>query len=92
MPIKKKQVTRYKSATEKMEHCAHSIFCASFGEYKCDFYCRRIQDAESECVRCRNHVRLPIGERKKRCHCEICMKHYEHDEVLYKDCSKYGGT
>lgn len=79
---KKKQVShRYASATEKMQACSHAIFCAAFGEYKCDVGFHRIQNVELECIGCKHHVRRPSGEENKLCHCEACMNRRGFEEL-----------
>ncbi len=58
--------------------CEHSIYCDTWGEYKCTVKVMRIYEPENEAIRCKDFKRAPrkdaLGDKKKpKCQCKHCQ-------------------
>lgn len=56
-------------------NCEHSIFCESWGEYKCLVKSRRIYEPENEAIFCDDYKRerRRVGESESKCQCKTCL-------------------
>lgn len=58
-------------------NCEHSIFCGSWGEYKCLIKIRRIYEPEKEAFGCGDfkQVRRNVNDKKEtKCRCKRCIE------------------
>lgn len=63
--------------TINCKECKHSIFCETFGEYKCTKYARRIYYPER--TECNDYDKF-YGEKKEPCRCRSCLSRVKEED------------
>ena len=53
----------------KCKSCAYSIFCPSWGEYKCEMKQYRVVDKKGDC----EHYKAKTKNDERKCHCSTCV-------------------
>ena len=62
----------------KIKSCIHSIFCPTWGEWKCVERKETIKD-ESVCDTCETFKKIGNDDETPECHCETCEKRVKYE-------------